>query len=177
MSPHFRILFLLGLLVGAPFADEYQGRHAGINFGIGLSRPILSGFYYWDRNQVNLGTNLTLYTFEEGVLFAQPSLTYNRYLTSSGIYASLGLITNYIADQDEEVRVQGSPPDTTWHYRTIDEPDWVSPLMIAGIGKNFQWTRWGMHLDANLITPFGKEFIRTWFPWIGIGASYRFKLD
>ena len=173
----FRSLALLSLLTLPSFAEEFNSPHAGINFGVGISRPALSGFYSWGRNQINVGTNFTLYTFEEGVIIAQPSITYNRYLTNNGFYSSVGIITTYMANQNHDVWEQRSPPDTGWHYRAVDESDWEKPWVVAGIGKNFQWEKWGLHIDGNLVSPIGEDFIETWAYWIGIGGSYRFKLD
>ena len=156
------------------WAGDYNGNHYGINLGFGFSKPFLSGFYSWDRNQINAGTGLFAATFDRGVYIAQPSITYNRYLTAKGLYASVGVLATYQTDSYTEVREQAGLPDTTWSTLKTKRPDWATPILLTGLGKNFQFTHWGIHIDASFGTELGKNFGNKIEPWVGAGLSYRF---
>jgi hypothetical protein len=54
---------------------------------------------------------------------------------------------------------------------------WSAGTFFLGGGKSFQFTHWGIHLDAGFVTPADADIARAWGYWLGAGASYRFKLD
>lgn len=168
-------MFTIGL-ASLTFASENRDRFLGVNLGLSPSKTFLGGYYSWDRNQINLGTNLFAFTFEEGVFLAQPTLTYNRYLTDNGLYASVALQTTYLPES-HDIYTPPTPPDTVGSYRTVHESDWDMPMIMTGIGKSFQFTNWGLHFDVNAITPLNDYFGKVWGLWVGGAASYRFKLD
>jgi hypothetical protein len=174
MLPKHYLSALVLIASTTVWADDFVGSHYGVNLGFGYSKPFLSGFYSWDRNQINVGSGLFAATLDRGVYIAQPSITYNRYLTGKGLYASIGLLATYQTDSFTEVREQAGLPDTTWSTRKIKQADWTTPLIITGLGKNFQFTRWGIHIDASFSTELGKNFGNKIEPWIGAGLSYRF---
>lgn len=164
------------LLIAFAFPNPQPDQYAGINLGIGYSKTFLGGFYTWDRNQINVGTDVLVFLFEEGILVAQPSITYNRYLTGNGLYTTVGIQTTY-APETHDVYTPPVPPQTQGTYRTIKDPDWKTSALITGVGKNFQFTHWGLNFDANLLSPINRYFGRVWGVWIGGGLSYRFHLN
>lgn len=163
-------------LVSVAYTSSTFDRYLGVNVGLGLSKNFLGGSYAWGRNQVNVGTNVTVVVPEEGVVLAQPSFTYNRYLTASGIYMMLGVQTTYAPDS-YEVYTAPIPPETQGTYRTVKNPSWRTPRFLTGVGKNFQFANWGLYCDASLLTPMDEHLGREWGAWVGGGVSYRFLLD
>lgn len=162
-------------LASLSFSDSNDDHHLGLTAGLGLSKNFLGGYYSWDRNQINVGMDVIVFVPEEGLLFAQPSVTYNRYLTASGFYVMLGVQTTYAPDS-YEVYTAPIPPETQGTYRTVKEPSWRTPLFLTGGGKNFQFTNWGLYCDVSLLTPLDAHFAQTWGMWVGGGATYRFLL-
>jgi hypothetical protein len=170
-------LFALAVfsLASMAFSESTDNRYLGLNMGFGLSKNFLGAYYSWNRNQINAGTDVIVFVPEEGLLLAQPSITYNRYLTASGIYAMLGLLTTYAPDS-YEVYAAAIPPETQGTYHTVKRSSWRTPLFLIGAGKNFQFTSWGLYCDASLLTPLDNHIGRMWGIWIGGGVSYRFRL-
>ena len=165
------------LLASATFANDFTGRHFGVNAGVNFSKTFLGGFYSWDRNQINVGTGFIAASRDKGVYVAQPSITYNRYLNDRAFYASVGILVPYQKDVYNEVREQAALPDTTWSTRKIKYADWRTPVLLAGLGKSFQFAHWGIHLDATFGTELNENFGQKIEPWFGGGLSYRFNLD
>lgn len=162
-------------LVSVTYSNSTDGRYVGINGGLGLSKTFLGGYYAWGRNQINVGTDVIVFAPEEGVILAQPSITYNRYLTASGIYVMLGVQTTYSPDS-YEVYTAPTPPETEGTYRTVNKSSWRTPLLITGLGKSFQFTSWGLYCDVSILTPMDEYLGREWGVWVGGGVSYRFHL-
>jgi hypothetical protein len=171
----FAFAFVL-LLISHALPDPQEDRYLGINLGVGFSKTFLGGYYSWDRNQINVGTDVLAFLFEEGILVAQPTITYNRYLTNNGLYATLGLQTTYAPESSEEY-TPPVPPQTQGTYRTIREDDWKTPVLITGIGKSFQYSSWGLHFDASLLSPLNEYVGRVWAVWLGGAVSYRLHLN
>ncbi len=171
-----RIFFLASFILAPTFAEEYHGHHIGINAGLSTTKNFLGGFYSWDRNQINAGTNLTIFSFEEGIFYAQPSITYNRYLTANGLYASLGMMATYYPET-YETYTPPTPPEAHGTYTQHNEPSWRTNYLTLGLGKNFQYRYWGFNIDGNLTAPLDTDFGNTFGLWLGAGLSYRFKLN
>ena len=139
-------------LISLPVAVSAE-KYIDLNLGLAPSKSMLGVSYAQDLNEVNVGIKSFAFG-NSGEYALQPGVSYNRYLKPGGFYGT-----------------------ATYLPVTFSQEGVEAGSILAGIGKSFQFTSWGIHLDANLATPLTGEFAQAWGYWIGAGVSYRFKLD
>jgi hypothetical protein len=168
------LLFLWLVLSASVAAAESS---VDLNFGLSPSKSILGVSYTNGRNQFNGGLRGIAYSSRDG-FFLQPGIAYNRYLTDNGFYVTAIYTLVYLGSDLTERNFHpngqgGLFADDEILYRK----GWYSDLLMAGLGKSFQFTHWGLHIDTGIGTPANSKFGEIWGLWIGGGVSYRFKLD
>ena len=166
------ILIFLGLSTSTSIhAEEYLS----LNAGLSVSKSILGVSYTRGQNELNIGLKGFVVS-NSGEYVLQPGLTYNRYFTSNGWYGSIGYAPEY-RNEDVLIAKYLSPGTYTYHFKR--EKGWTAGGVLLGMGKNFQFTTWGVNLDGGLAVPLNRsELNQTPLSlWVGAGISYRFKLD
>lgn len=163
------IVFLT--LTSLPAAAE---KFIELDLGFAPSKSSLGASYTFDRNEINVGIKAFGFT-SDGDYSIMPGITYNRYFTENGFYGSATYAPLYRSEVSSSGMISGQPYDQIIGSR--DGSGWQAGAVFLGLGKTFQWKRWGINTDANLITPATDRFGKDWGFWIGAGASYRFKLD
>jgi hypothetical protein len=165
-------LLLLSLLVSTSVSAAESS--IDVNFGLSASKSVLGLSYTNGRNQLNAGLRGFAYNSRDGLLL-QPGIAYNRYLTENGFYAAAIYLAKYYSQDVKEYSfwniANGIEPETEV------EKGWHSDLIMAGLGKSFQFTHWGIHLDGGVATNADSNFGTAWGLWFGGGFSYRFRLD
>jgi len=136
-----------------------------------MSKSIFGLSYRDGNNEFNGGFRGLAYSSRNGFV-AEPGLSYNRYLTRNGFYAFVGYSLLYLNRDQTELVFN----ETGHRYETTYEKGWHSDLLFTGIGKSFQFTRWGLHADAGIMTTADSDIGKRWGWSIGGAASYRFKL-
>ncbi len=129
-------------------------------------------------NEINVGLKgnpLDLFATRDFI--AQPGITYNRLLHSSGIYGSFTYAPVYVKmDQSgsmTSVGVASRDPVVGSYY--FMEDGWNAGEVFVGLGKSTQFGSWAVNVDGNVITPAKDGFVRSWFYQFGLGVSYRFR--
>ena len=159
---------LLSTLATSPLAGE-TGRAIDLNFGLAPSKGLLAIGYTTGMNQYNAGLS-GFAANNSGDWLVAPALAYNRYLTPNGIYAAVSYDFYYIDTENYALRfTEGDVVIHKWR-----EKGWRSGMLRAGLGKSFQFERWGLHVDGGLLTPATSDIGRSLGVWLGAGASYRF---
>lgn len=164
-------LVYLGSLLTATTAVAQQS--IDLNFGLSASKSLLGVSYTSGRNQLNIGLRGFAYSSRDG-WHLQPGVSFNRYITENGLYAWLAYVPEY-RSQDVEALV-GYGSGSGFQYLVVEEKGWHPGYALAGVGKSWQFTRWGLHLDAGLTTYAGSDFGRGVGLYLGGAASYRFHL-
>lgn len=162
-------IFSLFLSVG--FANAQTS--IDVNFGLSASKSVLGVSYTSGKNQVNVGLRGFAYSGRDGV-YLQPGLSYNRYLTENGFYAWVAYVAEYHSQDSEEL--VRDPVTGSLGYAAVESKGWHPGFALTGLGKSWQFYRWGLHLDAGLSTPADARVGRTWGPYLGGAVSYRFHL-
>jgi len=168
-------LFLLAFFSALLSVPAWAERSVDLHLGVAPSKSLLGIAYAQDRNEFNAGLNGLWVNSSRGY-WMMPRLGYNRYFTDNGFYASLVYAPEY---RNEEVtyfqRTGPGPGD----YILLKEREkgWEPGVLFLGGGKSWQFTRWGIHVDAHGVTPADRDIARAWGYSIGVGGSYRFKLD
>lgn len=150
---------------------SFAQKSIDLNMGFTASKSILGLSYTHDTHQIAGGLHGFSFSSREG-WHVTSGIAYNRYLTASGFYATAIYSFSYVDLRNESL----VPADVGWTYVTDPERGWVSEELMVGIGKSFQFTRWGLHLDGGLSTPATSRISRAWGWWFGAGASRRFRL-
>ncbi len=171
LSP-FRLVTFVSLCV-ISLSSTHAQQSIDLNFGLSASKSVLGVSYTSGKNQVNIGLRGFAYSGRDGV-FLQPGLSYNRYLAESGFYAWVAYIAEYQSD-DIEGFVR-DPVTGTIGYQVVERKGWYPGFALTGLGKSWQFTRWGLHADAGLSTPADSRFATKVGLYLGGGASYRFRL-
>ena len=166
----YRLLLAIALL-SLPAAAE---RSLDIHLGIAPSKSLLGLGYTQGQNEFNVGLN-GIVIGSRGY-WVMPRLGYNRYFTNNGFYGSVVYAPEYRNEDASALRFTGPGPNDyvieRWRIK-----GWEPGLIFIGGGKSFQFTHWGIHVDAHGVTPAGHDFAKAWGYSIGVGGSYRFKLD
>jgi hypothetical protein len=171
---HFKSIATISLIAAlTTFAEVKEEKHLALNFGIALSKSVLGISYTKDAHHFNLGLLGLGYSGRDGFL-VQPTVGYNHYFTRNGFYGSLAYAATYRNGTESDFVF--SQTDSAYHYTTRDVTGWKTGMMLMGLGKSFQFPRWGIHLDGNLITPASRDFGSEWGWLLGAGISYRFHL-
>lgn len=157
------------------FTTTHAQRSIDLNFGFATSKSNLGLSYAWERSEVNVGIKGFAWASRGGFTAIQPGITYLHRLTANNVYASVGYIASYSRTQYSEW-VFDSTTATWTRLGTREVRGWDPSSLSVGLGKSFQFTRWGIHLDVNAYTPFDREFGRAWGYSLGAGGSYRFRL-
>lgn len=145
-----------------------------LNFGLSASKSVLGLSYRRGDNDFNLGVRGFSYSSHYG-LHLQPGIAYNRYLTDNGFYASVIYVPEFRSKDVWEYTFNSSADPL--ERRVTEEKGWHPGYLLMGLGKSFQFTRWGLHADLGAATPADADFGRVWGLYIGAAASYRFNLD
>ena len=161
---------LLSLALSIPSISE---THLALDFGLSVTKSSLGLSYTSDRNEFNAGLKGFAFS-NSGEYYLAPGLSYNRYFTDNGWYGSIGYSPEYLVQDVLKSRVV-SPGVTTLEIER--ERGWNWGDLYVGGGKNFQFTSWGVHLDGGLAFPLSKDADNSIEPFLGLGGSYRFKLD
>jgi hypothetical protein len=115
-------------------------------------------------------------------------LTYNRTLTDWGLYAAGGLNVTYIIEEgDDRYEINPLIPSSPWEPEVpaFDGAAWRShgianPEVVFSLG-NAQWfgnrKQFGIHADLGGALPFGYGVSHSFYPVLGAGVSYRFKIN
>ena len=163
----FSILIVLVL-----FEIGKADRSIDINVGLTPSKSILGLSYTNGMNQINAGLHGFAYHSSDGG-YLMPGMAYNRYLTASGFYTTVNYNFLYV-DQVSRSFVFNNG---NIEVETSKQKGWLSGTLGAGLGKSFQFTRWGLHVDGGLATLANSQFAQAWGWWLSGAASYRFRLD
>ena len=166
----FNSAILLSLTLAIPAIAE---THLALDFGLSATKSTLGVSYLSDRNEFNAGLKGLAFS-NSGEYFLAPGVSYNRYFTDNGWYGSLGYSPEYLVEDVFKLRTV-SPGVTTFVIER--ESGWNWGKLYVGGGKNFQFTSWGVHLDAGIAIPVADDFEESGGLFLGIGGSYRFKLD
>jgi hypothetical protein len=168
------LLFFSLLLASIVSAED---KSIDLNFGLSASKSVLGLSYTNGRNQFNGGLRGIAYSGRDG-FFLQPGIAYNRYLTDNGFYATAIYTLVYWGNDITDFNVQsdGQGGYVVNEY-VVYGKGWHSDLLMAGLGKSFQFQHWGIHLDAGLSTAANSKFGEVFGLWLGGGFSYRFHLD
>lgn len=172
MTPciRFSSATLLLLALSIPSIAE---THLALDFGLSVTKSNLGVCYMSGKDEFNVG--LKGFAFSNaGEYYLAPGLSYNRYFTDYGWYGSVGYSPEYLVEDVVKPRVV-SPGVTA--YDVHREKGWNWGELYLGGGKNFQFTSWGVHLDGGLAIPLVDNSTKSLELFIGIGGSYRFKLD
>ena len=175
-----RTLFLTSVLFASIHAQSEEARFGAVNLGFALSKSVAGVSYAWGPNEVNLGLKSNPVEFWARHTLVQPGLTLNRKLGPQDIYLSVTYAPIYL-----NLRQGAGPVEIVareGRSNFIGEPQywehgWNSGELFLGLGKTFQFTHWGFHLDANLITPATPDVGQAWAYWLWAGVSYRFRLE
>lgn len=162
-------IFSLFLSVG--FANAQTS--IDVNFGLSASKSVLGVSYTSGKNQVNVGLRGFAYSGRDGV-YLQPGLSYNRYLTENGFYAWVAYIAEYRSGDSEGLA--WDPVNGTFVHHVVESKGWHPGFALAGAGKSWQFSHWGLHLDAGVGTPADAQVGRKWGPYLGGAVSYRVHL-
>jgi hypothetical protein len=162
------LVFSLVMAATAP-ADE---KYIGLNFGTS-SKSMLGLSYQTGRNAFNFGM-MGVGVNRHGSFGIQPGITYHRYFGDAGWYGALGYSVIYKQTDGLEIN-SSSPFIDDWEYQ--QEAGWKSSEILVGVGKNIQWASWGFNVDGGLALSGGNEFAKPLGFRVGLGGSYRFKLD
>jgi hypothetical protein len=150
-------------------------KHIALNFGLNSTKPLLGLSYSAGKNEINAGVKGFGWSGRDGWAPVIPGISYNRLLTSSNIYGSVGwILTRY-----ETVQLSGTFDSTSSQWILSERrvsSKWDPGLLTMGIGKSIQYTHWGIHIDASLLTSLDDRFGQSWKTVVGIGTSYRFHL-
>ena len=172
----FRNRFMAGrticLLIFASISTGKAEKSLDINFGLSPSKSILGLSYANDMNQINFGLHGFAYQSSDGG-YIMPGIAYNRYLTDNGFFATINYSFFYVNQTTRAFVLNNG----ILEVESSKQKGWGSGMLGAGLGKSFQFTRWGLHADAGLATPATSDFGQAWGVWIGAGVSYRFHLD
>ena len=174
-----RFVFLPALALLASFsASAEKERFIELNLGLSASKSVLGVSYTSGKNQVNVGLKQFWLQSpgENWSGFFQPGISYNRYLTSNGFYATATFAPYYSRDHLYSMRFVG-PDSNDYAFDSHFKKGWHMGDLFLGAGKSFQFTHWGIHVDGGFVTPADADIARAWGYWLGAGASYRFKLD
>jgi hypothetical protein len=148
-------------------ADEYLS----LNFGTS-SRSGLGMSYNLGRNSFSAGL-MGLGFSDSRDLAIQPGLSYTRFFTDNGWYGTFGYSRAFKNNEDVSISTS-SPGLDDWEGQ--NGTGWASGEILIGAGKNFQWSSWGLNVDAGLALSGGSEFAKPLGYRAGLGGSYRFKL-
>jgi hypothetical protein len=143
------------------------------NFGLSASKSILGFSFTTGKNQFNTGLRGLAYSGRDGYL-VQPGFAYNRYITENGIYTSLIYVATYQSQNVQEL-VYNSETGS-FSYQLAEQKGWDPGVLMAGLGKSWQYTHWGLHADAGIVTNAYSDFGTAWGFYLGGGLSYRFHL-
>jgi hypothetical protein len=168
---------LLAMTLFCALSIHAEESSVDLNLGLSASKSVLGLSYNNGRNQINVGLRGISYSGRDG-FFLQPGIAYNRYLTDNGFYATAIYTLVYWGNDVTNFNFQsnGQGGYVVNEY-VVYEKGWHSDLLMAGLGKSFQFTHWGIHLDAGLSTAANSEFGKVLGLWLGGGFSYRFHLD
>lgn len=143
--------------------------YLALDFGISSTKPTLGASYQAGKNEFTAGLKMFGWA-SSGEYSLSPGIGYNRYFTENGWYGSLAYAPEY------RVEDVGTVSGTST-LSVERQKGWRAGNLSVGIGKQFQWTSWGLNLDGSVLSPANKNLGTDWAYWIGIGGSYRFKLD
>lgn len=163
------LLFLTATLASQAWCDQYLS----LNFGTS-SKSMLGLSYQDGRNVFNFGM-MGVGVNRDGSFGIQPGITYHRHFGDAGWYGALGYSVIY--KQRDMLEINSSSPFIDdWEHQQAGA-GWNSSEILIGIGKNFQWASWGFNVDGGLALSGGDEFAKPLGYRVGLGGSYRFKLD
>jgi hypothetical protein len=172
---HHSINIVLGAFAILMCAIPTFPQHAlDLNFGLSASKSVLGLSYRRDDHDFNLGIRGFSYSNQDG-LHLQPGFAYNRYFTNNGFYASAIYVPEFRSKDVWEYTFNSSADPL--ERRVTEEKGWHPGYLLMGLGKSFQFTRWGLHADLGAATRADADFGRVWGLYIGAAASYRFNLD
>lgn len=152
----------------------FSQKSLDLNVGISASKSIIGLSYRQGDHEFNAGLRGFGYNSHDGLLL-QPGVAYNRYFTENGFYASAIYIPTYRSNDSHEFTFNAGT--NAWEYRITEEKGWHPGFFLVGLGKSFQFTRWGLHADAGGVTDATSQFGQSWGIYFGAAASYRFNLD
>ena len=163
-------LTLLSLTLTIPAIAE---THLALDFGLSVTKSVVGVSYTSGSNEFTGGLKGFAFS-NSGEYYLKPGITYNRYFTENGWYGSVGYAPQYLVEDVLKSKTVSPGVTTTIIER---ESGWNLGEAYLGGGKNFQFTSWGIHLDAGLAIPVVDDFVESTGLFLGIGGSYRFKLD
>lgn len=171
VSPRMVVLSVLVLCLSIPASAQNS---IDVNIGLSASKSLLGVSYTSGKNQVNVGLRGFAYSGRDGV-YLQPGLSYNRYLTQNGFYAWVAYVAEYRSSDSE--RLAWDPVNGNYVRQVEESKGWYPGFALTGLGKSWQFSHWGLHLDAGVGTPADRQVGRKWGPYLGGAVSYRFHLD
>lgn len=164
--------FFPALATFALCASLHAESFVALDFGLSSTKPFLGASWFAGKNEFNAGLKSFAWSGSGEHLLA-PGIGYNRAFTDNGWYAGVAYSPEYkVEDVFSVTTVAGVSTVTKERQK-----GWNAGDLSLGLGKQFQWTSWGLNIDGSVLTPADKNFGKDWGFWIGAGASYRFKLD
>lgn len=173
LSSLFFSSFFLAIPQAAPFGN------LDLHFGFSPSKSSLGIGFGDETRDLNAGLkNQPVEWFATRDVILQPGVSYNHRIPW-GLYASATYAPVFVRFGDEGprgfLRLSRRTPLIGNDYWLKD--GWNAGEFFIGLGKTFQFNRFGIVVDGNLITPVTGDLAQSWAYWLGAGVSYRFTLD
>jgi hypothetical protein len=156
-----------------------SSRHLDLHFGLSPSKSTLGIGIGDDLRELNAGLkNQPLEWFATRDVILQPGISYNHRIPggfqASATYAPVFVRFGENGPYDVFAlsRRKSLIGDDYWL-----KDGWNAGEIFIGLGRTFQFDRFGIIVDGNLITPATEDLARSWAYWIGFGISYRLRLD